>query len=87
MVDLIERPAGDDGERPAQPFTQGQQTLAQHVRDDDEIGAWRDVDQGAVEIEQQGYAARRETRNVWSIGHGGMNLCVGERFRASLTGG
>jgi hypothetical protein len=66
VVDLADRPAGDDGDGAAQVAVQRGERLHQAVGNFDLVRLLRDVDQGAVEVEKQ---RRRVEQEVCKI-HG-----------------
>ena len=59
VVNLLDGPSGDDGERAAEVVAQTLQGVGQAVGHANRIGRRRDVEQGAVEVQQQRRAARR----------------------------
>ena len=54
MVHRLDRPSGDDGERAAEPVTQGDEGRGQVLRHDHRGRRGSQVDQGAVQVEEQG---------------------------------
>ncbi len=54
FVDFVQRPAGDEGDSAVQAGAQPVEGLAQWFGDGDEVGLFGDVEEGAVDVEEQG---------------------------------
>lgn len=70
-LEVGEPPAADDGEAPVEPHRETLQQARQLARHPDRVGRVGELDQSAVEIEEQGRAVeQRERRRRDVVGHG-----------------